>query len=101
LAQCRGADEPGCQETFQKIIQMVRDFILSYTRLIVKHPEAIRVESRELDENFDEITIYADPSDIGKLIGREGRMINAIKTVISGCKAKGGKSYRVNVQPAA
>jgi len=26
-------------------------------------------------------------------------MINAIKTVISGCKAKGGKNYRVNVRP--
>jgi len=27
-------------------------------------------------------------------------MINSIKTVISGCKAKGGKNYRVNVKPA-
>jgi predicted RNA-binding protein YlqC (UPF0109 family) len=56
------------------------------------------VEVREGDEAFEEITLYADAEDVGKLIGREGRMINAIKTVISGCKAKGGKSYRVNVQ---
>ncbi|WP_457606109.1 KH domain-containing protein [Nitratifractor sp.] len=77
---------------------MVNDFILSYARLIVKHPDALRVESREQDEGFEEITLYADAEDVGKLIGKEGRMINAIKTVISGCKAKGGKSYRVNVQ---
>ena len=56
------------------------------------------MEVREGDEAFEEITLYADAEDVGKLIGREGRMINAIKTVISGCKAKGGKSYRVNVQ---
>jgi predicted RNA-binding protein YlqC (UPF0109 family) len=77
---------------------MVQEFILSYASLIARHPEALRVEVREGDEAFEEITLYADAEDVGKLIGREGRMINAIKTVISGCKAKGGKSYRVNVQ---
>ena len=77
---------------------MVRDFILSYARLIVRHPEVLRTEERNLDENYDEIVLYAHPDDVGKLIGKEGRMINAIKTVISGCKAKGGKNYRVNIQ---
>ncbi|WP_456432100.1 KH domain-containing protein [Nitratifractor sp.] len=77
---------------------MVNDFILSYARLIVRHPEDLRIENRPLDEGFEEITLYAHPDDVGKLIGKEGRMINAIKTVISGCKAKGGPSYRVNVQ---
>jgi predicted RNA-binding protein YlqC (UPF0109 family) len=80
---------------------MVRDFILSYARLVATHPEALRIEVEPMDEHGDEITLYADPSDVGKLIGKEGRMINAVKTVISGCKAKGGKSYRVNVKPAA
>ena len=51
-----------------------------------------------MDEGFDEITIYAHSEDVGKLIGKEGKMINAIKTVISGCKAKGGNNYRVNVK---
>jgi predicted RNA-binding protein YlqC (UPF0109 family) len=77
---------------------MVQDFILSYARLIVRHPEVLRIEERELDENYDEIVLYAHRDDVGKLIGKEGRMINAIKTVISGCKAKGGKNYRVNIQ---
>jgi len=69
--------------------------------LLVNHPDDISVEIEEVDEGFDEITIYANSEDIGKLIGKEGRMINAIKTVISGCKAKGGKNYRVNVKAAA
>ncbi len=79
---------------------MVQEFILSYARMIATHPEALRIETEPMDAYGDEITLYADPSDVGKLIGKEGRMINAIKTVISGCKAKGGKSYRVNVKPA-
>ncbi len=77
---------------------MVKEFLLSYTTLLVNHPEDIEVTIEEMDEGLDEITIYANSEDIGKLIGKEGRMINAIKTVISGCKAKGGKNYRVNVK---
>ena len=78
---------------------MVQEFIVNYARLIVAHPDALRIEIEPMDAYGDEITLYADSSDVGKLIGKEGRMINAIKTVISGCKAKGGKSYRVNVKP--
>jgi len=77
---------------------MAKNFVLAYARMIVKHPEAVSVETDSLDEMAEEITITADPADVGKLIGKEGRMINAIKTVISGCKAKHGKSYRVNVK---
>ena len=77
---------------------MVQDFLLSYTKLLVNNPEDVSIEITQVDENFDEITIFANNEDIGKLIGKEGRMINSIKTVISGCKAKGGKNYRVNVK---
>lgn len=77
---------------------MVKDFLLSYTKLLVNNPEDISIEISRIDEGLDEITIFANSEDIGKLIGKEGRMINSIKTVISGCKAKGGTNYRVNVK---
>ena len=78
---------------------MVNNFLISYAKLLVNNPEDISIEIAEVDENFDEITLFANSEDIGKLIGKNGRMINSIKTVISGCKAKGGKNYRVNVKP--
>ena len=78
---------------------MVTDFLLSYTKLLVNNPEDISIEIATIDENFDEITLFVNSEDVGKLIGKDGRMINSIKTVISGCKAKGGKNYRVNVKP--
>jgi predicted RNA-binding protein YlqC (UPF0109 family) len=78
---------------------MIEAFLTSYTKLLVENPEDISIEIIEVDDNFDEITIFANAEDVGKLIGRQGRMINSIKTVISGCKAKGGKSHRVNVKP--
>ena len=76
---------------------MISDFVASFAKLIVSNPEDIRVEVNEGDE-VTEIVLYANQSDIGKLIGKEGKMIGAIKTVISGCKAKDGVSYRINVE---
>ena len=77
---------------------MVTDFVARFARLIAAHPEDIRVDATEGDE-MTEIVLYANQADVGKLIGKEGKMIGAIKTVISGCKAKDGKSYRINVEP--
>ena len=76
---------------------MVADFIAHFAKLIATYPEDIRVEMQTNDE-FAEITLFANQADVGKLIGKEGKMIGAIKTVISGCKAKDGLSYRINVE---
>jgi len=77
---------------------MVKDFIESYTKLLATHPESVQVVLTASTQECDEIQIFVHPQDIGKVIGKDGKMINAIKTVISGCKAKGGKNYRVSVQ---
>lgn len=76
---------------------MVTDFIKSYTELIVSNPQSIEVSISEIDENFYEITIICDEEDLGKIIGKSGNMINALKTIINGCKAKDGKSYKIQV----
>ena len=77
---------------------MVSEFVADYARMIVSHPESISIDA-EQNGDLMELTIYADQADVGKLIGKEGKMIGAIKTVISGCKAKDGLSYRINVEP--
>jgi len=76
---------------------MIADFVAQFARLIASHPDDIRVEVQEGDE-ITQIVLYANQDDIGKLIGKSGKMIGAIKTVISGCKAKDGVSYRINVE---
>ena len=84
---------------------MVVDFVANFARMISTYPDDVRVEvtnsqsgNNEYNSEVTEITLYANQADIGKLIGKEGKMIGAIKTVISGCKAKDSKSYRINVE---
>ena len=76
---------------------MISEFIAQFAKLIASYPDDIKVEMQEGDD-VTEIILYANQADIGKLIGKEGKMIGAIKTVISGCKAKDGISYRINVE---
>ncbi len=76
---------------------MISDFVAQFAKLIVSYPDDIRVEVKESGE-VTEILLFANQADIGKLIGKEGKMIGAIKTLISGCKAKDGVSYRINVE---
>ena len=77
---------------------MVDKFLEEFAKLIVQNVDSVRVERREIEENFIEVIIYADKIDTGKLIGKDGKMINSLKTLISGCKAKDGKSYRITVK---
>jgi predicted RNA-binding protein YlqC (UPF0109 family) len=77
---------------------MVEEFVEQYTKLIVNNPEDITITKEMIDDNFCEITINSNPQDLGKLIGKNGNMINAIKTILNGCKAKDNISYKIQVQ---
>jgi predicted RNA-binding protein YlqC (UPF0109 family) len=76
---------------------MITNFIENYAKLIVSFPQEISVEKKMIDDSFAEIIIHANSADIGKLIGKNGNMINAIKTMANGCKAKDGISYKIQV----
>jgi len=77
---------------------MVQDFIVEYAKLIVRKPDSVSVESNIIDENFIELILYVSLEDMGRIIGKDGRMINSIKTIISGCKPKGDISYKLSVK---
>ncbi|MCT7626554.1 KH domain-containing protein [Aliarcobacter butzleri] len=76
---------------------MITQFIENYAKLIVGVPEDVTVKKEIIDDNFAEITIVVNSIDIGKLIGKNGNMINALKTMANGCKAKNGISYKIQV----
>ena len=76
---------------------MVTEFIENYAKLIVSQPNEVKVTKEQIEDSFVEITIYANSTDIGKLIGKNGNMINALKTMANGCKAKDGISYKIQV----
>ena len=58
---------------------MITKFIENYAKLIVSVPEDVTITKEMIDDNFAEIIISVNSVDIGKLIGKSGNMINALK----------------------
>ncbi|MCE3037780.1 KH domain-containing protein [Helicobacter anatolicus] len=73
---------------------MIEDFLTEYTKKIVKNPERVRVSKEKTTDGYD-FVIFAATEDIGKIVGKDGKMIASIKAFISGCKAKNGLNYKV------
>jgi predicted RNA-binding protein YlqC (UPF0109 family) len=64
---------------------------------IVQNPDAVTIHEEET-EGIINFAITADPSDIGKIIGKEGKIIRAIRNVMKIPAIKQGK--RINVSLA-
>lgn len=57
--------------------QFLRDVI----QRIVDNPDKVTVE-QEVDKQGVKLTLSVDPSDMGKVIGAQGRMATAIRTIM-------------------
>jgi predicted RNA-binding protein YlqC (UPF0109 family) len=55
---------------------------------LLDHPEALRVEVTGEGRRRD-VLVYADAMDRGRIIGKHGRMISALRTL---CKTAGEKA---------
>jgi predicted RNA-binding protein YlqC (UPF0109 family) len=62
---------------------------------LVKHPEALEVRVLDGDPTLYEIRV--DPEDQGRIIGREGRTIRALRMVVGAAARKAGGSATVEV----
>ena len=56
-------------------------------RRLVDEPDAVRVE--EVDRDGDTILqLYVAADDVGKVIGRQGRIVRALRTVVRASAAR-------------
>ena len=56
-------------------------FLKDIIQRIVDNPDKVMVE-HEVDKQGVKLTLSVDPSDMGKVIGAQGRMATAIRTVM-------------------
>ena len=58
---------------------------------IVDHPESLRVEVKGEGKKRD-VIVFAEQSDRGRIIGKSGRNISALRTL---CKLAGDKAHLI------
>lgn len=78
-------------------MRQLENLLLFLTRNLVDEPERVAVEARETDSRVN-LTLHVAPDDIGKVIGRQGRTIKAIRSVVKAASVK--LDRRVNVEVA-
>lgn len=56
-------------------------FLASIIKKVVDHPDKVNVE-QEVDKQGVKMTLSVDASDMGKVVGAQGRMATAIRTIM-------------------
>ena len=73
------------------------DKLVAYiAKSLVDHPEAVRVTKRE-EEDSVVIELSVDPEDTGKVIGKQGRIAKAIRTVVKAASVNDEKKVVVDI----
>lgn len=74
----------------------LEELVLVLARSLVDEPDRVEVSGTETDSRVDlELRVAQD--DMGKIIGRQGRTIRAIRTVAKAASVKLGKRVTVEV----
>ena len=78
-------------------MERLENLLLFLARALVDEPEKVEVTGREMDSRVD-LTLRVAPNDMGRVIGRNGRTIKAIRAVVKAASVPMNK--RVNVEVA-
>ena len=72
--------------------------LLEYlARSLVDSPDEVSVESFEEDDGTIVLELEVADDDVGKVIGRSGRTVNALRTVVRASSVKHGRRVLVDV----
>ena len=74
----------------------MQSFLDQVVKGLVEHPDAVAITEVEQERT----TVYElrlDPTDVGRIIGKSGRTINAIRSLMQAGSAKAGKFTRLEV----
>ena len=72
-------------------------FVETVVKSVVENPDAIEIEE-ESEGNARTFYINCDPEDVGKVIGKQGRVAKAIRTVVNAAASQQGKKVYVKIQ---
>ena len=72
----------------------MKEVVEVIARSLVEHPDEVVVTEKREGRTL-KIKLHVAPSDMGKVIGRQGRITKAIRSVVKA--AASGKDYRVDV----
>ena len=74
----------------------MKDLLTYIAQKLVERPQAVDVRETETDGTIV-LELRVDPSDMGKVIGRQGRIAKEIRTLMRSVAQRQGKKVSVEI----
>ena len=78
-------------------MRQLEHLLLFLARSLVDEPEKVEVSGRETDSKVD-LTLRVASKDMGKVIGRQGRIVKSIRAIMKAASVKVNKRVNVEVE---
>lgn len=72
-------------------------FIGDLIKPIVLFPDEVVVKIFSEEDNVITLQVMVNEADLGRVIGKKGRVANAIRTIAFACGAKQGKKLEISI----
>ncbi|MEG1500439.1 MAG: KH domain-containing protein [Clostridiales bacterium] len=74
----------------------MKDLVEHIAKALVEDPQAVVVKENESDGHIN-LELNVAPADMGKVIGKQGRIAKAIRSVLKAAAAKEGKKCSLEI----
>lgn len=76
--------------------QEMRELIKTIVEPLVSHPDDVTLDLKDTDE-FHEYLLSVHPDDVGRVIGKKGRIAKAIRAIVYSIQFDGPKRVRLTI----
>ena len=74
----------------------ISDLLFAIVKPLIDHPDIAHVTTKPAGD-FIEYHLSLDPGDVGRVIGKQGRVANAIRSILYSVKTPGPRAKRVRL----
>ena len=75
----------------------MRELLEELARRLVDEPEAVRVEQVQGDDGSLVFRLHVAEGDVGKVIGRQGRIARALRTLVRAGGVEAGRRLQLEI----
>ena len=74
----------------------MKELVEVLAKALVDHPDQVSVAQTETDKTVH-LQLIVAPDDMGKVIGKQGRIANAMRTLVKAAAVKDGRRVHVDI----
>jgi len=75
----------------------VAELLAELARRLVDEPDAVRVEQAEGEDGSLVLRLHVAEGDVGKVIGRQGRLARALRTIVRAGGPNAGRRLQLEI----